>query len=780
MSNIRKIFYLFICIFFALNVEGQDRQKRLENAKIISVNINQETNTVDATVIAPKINGAVFNSNTAKFTETIDGQRYPLVFNRFEELGNNNTDIYSILFVLDWSGSMRDDDRLVKAKDAIFNTIQSVSLPSGSKFFLTAFHDTIYQNYEVNKNNISEQLDKYPVPVRGKGRGTDLYRATIVKTQEMGAFPGKKVIILLSDGENDLSLNSYYRDNNVVPYSTTDVFNVISEEDVKSNLIFYPIGLGSGADTTFLKQIPELTANEKDRYIYSESPDGLVQIFLTILSQYAVTYHVKLKPTRPIFKGESRRLRLNWQAKGLPSAMITEYDYAGGSFIEPINLSVSQIKNTPLTWAIYFLLGIGIVGGLLAGLMYFVPFLRSKEFKKKFVIPYVPEKNKIRRDPITQDAFDEGDLVVVKCKQMTSLGTWEALGHCPNYPNCMEFSDPCTGSGGEDMQGNFFSQTGVFRTLNWLWFGAVGGFGAWVLYALIQIINPEGLDNMVGRWFSSESIQAKFMELRGGESFLNNIPDLVDQTLIGLFIGACLIIAIAIVEERGHSRKFSPRRIAIRGVIGIFVSFLIFFSGYVFQYLVLPKPFLAGIIIWAVFGVAFGAILSIKSSVELGRGIFGGIVSSLASYLIYYGISFITPDDVLAKLLSFIALGGVLGALIVTVISNLEDFELVYLSPSEYTGMVKPISKWLKKGMEIYIGRASKCYVFVKWEDEHVDDRHAKLVYQGGHVHIIPLCETMVNGVIVPENQKTILENADIIQLGRYSISRMQYKEKRS
>ena len=61
-----------------------------------------------------------------------------------------------------------------------------------------------------------------------------------------------------------------------------------------------------------------------------------------------------------------------------------------------------------------------------------------------------------------------------------------------------------------------------------------------------------------------------------------------------------------------------------------------------------------------------------------------------------------------------------------------------------------------------------------------MDDRHAKLVYQGGAVHIIPLFETMVNGVIVPENQKTVLNGDDIIQLGRYSISRMQYKEKRS
>lgn len=774
-----------LLIFFAflfLKVNSQETEKKLEPLTILSVNINQDENVVEATVLAPKINNAVFNSNTAKFTELIDGKRHPMQFYRFEEIGSNNQDVYSILFVLDWSGSMRDEQRLVKAKEAIFNTIQSITLPPGSKFYLTAFHDDIFENVEVNKRNIEANLEQYYVPPPRQGKGTDLYRATIKKTQQLKNFKGKKIILLLTDGENDLSMNQHYKKSGETPPTPDDVFRVIAEEDAVSNMAFYPIGLGSSADTTFLKQIPGLTKNTKDRYIYSESPDDLISIFLTVLSQYSVTYEVKLIPSREVevFKGESREMRLVWQAKGLPSAMVDFYDYAGGSFIEPVNLGISKSTYTTTFWLIYMLIGAGIVGGLLASLMYMVPYLKKREFKNKFVVPYVPEKNKIRRDPITQDAFEEGDDVVVKCKQMTSLGTWEALGHCPNYPNCMEFSDPCNGSGGEDIQGNFFSQQGVFRVLNWLWFGATGGFAAWVLYAIVQMVGADGLYNWASGYFNSESMQAKLLELRGGESFLKNIPEMVDQTLIGLFIGVCLITAIAVVEERGHSRKFSFWRVFIRGTVGVFVSFAVFFSGYIFQYLVLPQPFFAGIIIWAVFGIAFGAILSLNSTVELKKGIIGGVVSSLASYLIYYGISAITPDDVLAKLLSFIALGGVLGALIVTVLSNLEDFELIYLSPAEYTGMKKPISKWLKKGMEIYIGRSSKCYVFVKWEDEYVDDRHAKLVYQGGSVHIIPLFETMVNGVIVPENQKTALVGDDIIQLGRYSISRMQYKEKRS
>ncbi len=761
---------------------SQDADQTLEHLQILSVNISEETNTVNATVLAPKIGNAKFTHQTAKFTEQIGGEVYPMSFYNFEEVGAQNQEIYSILFVLDWSGSMRTEDRLIKAKRAIFNTIQSITLPPGSKFYLTAFHDDIFSNVEVNKSNIEAQLARYPVPLPGQGKGTDLYRAVIRKTEQLQDFKGNKIILLLSDGENDLQLNSFYRENNVTPPTQEDVFNTILKEDSTHNIAFYPIGLGSGADTTFLKKLPDLTKNTKDRYIYSNNPDDLLNIFLSVIAQYSVTYRVQLIPSPEVqtFKGENRRLMLNWVAKGLPSAMIASYDYKGGSFIEPINLGISQSTYTTSFWLIHILIGTLLIGGLLALLMYLVPWLKKREFKSKYVIPYVPEKNKIRRDPITQDAFEEGDNVVVKCKQMTSLATWEALGHCPNYPNCMEFADPCNGSGGEDMQGNFFSQQGVFRVLNWLWFGATGGFAAWVLYAIMQMINIEGLYQSAFNLFNGERIRASLLELRGGESFLKNIPEMVDQTLIGLFLGACLIIAIAWVEERGHSRKFSFWRVFVRGILGVLISFIVFFTGYIFQYLVLDNPFLAGIVIWAVFGVAFGAILSINSTVELKKGIFGGVISSLVCYLIYFGLSAIAPDDVLAKLISFIVLGGVLGALIVTVLSNLEDFELIYLSPKEYTGMKKPISKWLKKGMEIYIGRSSKCYVFVKWEDEYVDDRHAKLVYQGGSVHIIPLFETMVNGVIVPENQKTALQGDDIIQLGRYSISRMQYKEKRS
>lgn len=782
MKSFKISWILSLVFILSAQILFAQEETQVKRVRILDVEINQETNTVDATVLAPNINNAKFSANTAKFTEQLDGSGpwYPLNYYLYEELNADNQDIYSILFVLDWSGSMREENRLVKAKEAIFNTINSLTLPAGSKYFLTAFHDDIFENVEVNKGNIEQELLKYPVPARGKGKRTDLYRAIIEKTENMKNFTGKKVIILLSDGENDIKGNPHYITNKITPPGPENVYNTIRAEDAKEDIIFYPIGLGSGADTTFLKKIPDLTRNTTDKYIYSDSPDNLVNIFIDILSKYSVMYRVKLYPSKRLYQGEDRRLRVHWEAKGLTSAQRDHYNYAGGSFIEPINLSASKNTYTTLSWAIYFLIGVGIIGGLLALLMYLVPYFKSREFKRKYVIPYVPEKNKIKRDPITQDAFDEGDLVVVKCKQMTSLATWEALGHCPNYPNCMEFADPCNGSGGEDMQTNFFSQQGIFRVLNWLWFGAVGGFGAWILYAIAQIANFTWLDDKVQAYFNQESVKERFLELKGGRYLMKNIPEMVDQTLIGLFLGVCMVLAIALVEERGHSRKFSVKRILVRGLFGVLGSFIVFASGYLFQYLILPNPFFSGIVIWLFFGIVFGSILSINSSVELKRGIIGGVIASLISYLFYYLIILMTPDDVLAKLLSFMTLGAVLGALIVTVLSNLEDFELVYLSPKEYAGMVKPISKWLKKGMEIYIGRSSKCYVFVKWEDEYVEDRHAKLVYQGGNVHIIPLTETMVNGVIVPENQKTALHNNDVIQLGRYSISRMQYKEKRS
>ena len=166
------------------------------------------------------------------------------------------------------------------------------------------------------------------------------------------------------------------------------------------------------------------------------------------------------------------------------------------------------------------------------------------------------------------------------------------------------------------------------------------------------------------------------------------------------------------------------------------------------------------------------------SSIILSRGLLGGLLAALAAFLIYQIIAYLFKDYIGAKLISLMVLGGILGSILVTVITALEDFELEYISPQRFKNTV-PISKWLKSGIDIFIGTDSGCYVYIKWNDDAVQPQHGRLLYENGAVYIQPLAETMVNGVIIPHNRKMALQNGDIIQLGRASQTRMRYKEKR-
>ena len=177
-------------------------------------------------------------------------------------------------------------------------------------------------------------------------------------------------------------------------------------------------------------------------------------------------------------------------------------------------------------------------------------------------------------------------------------------------------------------------------------------------------------------------------------------------------------------------------------------------------------------------GLVIGIVLSVKSTIEIGRGILGGILASIIGYNIYYFFGKLSFDFEAARLGGMILLGMVLGYIIVVVLTKLEDFELIFLTPTRFGGIVKPISKWLRKGMEITIGTSQKCHIIIKWDDPAAEGIHARMTYKEGKVYLEPLHEMLLNGVLMPLEVKAELNDKDILKFGRDSISTMQYREK--
>ena len=92
-----------------------------------------------------------------------------------------------------------------------------------------------------------------------------------------------------------------------------------------------------------------------------------------------------------------------------------------------------------------------------------------------------------------------------------------------------------------------------------------------------------------------------------------------------------------------------------------------------------------------------------------------------------------SDDYLLAKLVSLILAGGVLGLGTRQQVINLaEDYYIEFLQPVEYSRSRVPLSKWLKSDYEIIIGTEPGSQVYIKWPDEAVEPEHAPHHAGGG------------------------------------------------
>ena len=119
----------------------------------------------------------------------------------------------------------------------------------------------------------------------------------------------------------------------------------------------------------------------------------------------------------------------------------------------------------------------------------------------------------------------------------------------------------------------FFRPTGHNRPLNWVWFGALGGFIGWLLFAVVDWFTRNGWGGL-GRY--AERLMRQVSEGASAES-------LVEDSLIGACFGSGLILLLSIMEERTQPDMFNYQRIALRTIIGALLSLMVFGLGFLLQ-----------------------------------------------------------------------------------------------------------------------------------------------------------------------------------------------------
>jgi len=661
----------------------------------------------------------------------------------------------NVVFLLDLSANM--DSNAVRQARAIINTALLRFPPNeSSNFFLVAGLQKS-ERVPLNPANPEPAL----ATISGNRETPDLYHAIIQQMRFLRRLEGKQVLIILSNGKNRPA-NSL----DILPDVSFDVLRQASTMGL--DFFCFPIGLGSTPDELFFKELIAKTKNPEDNYTLSTLPiniDGIIKNSLI----YESTHILSLYPQNSYFQGEIRKYEVWLESNKLQSE--TSYHDLHNSSNPYIFKPTQNEEILTLTW---FLGGVVILVGFYGMASLSVPMYRRYRFRKKYVQQYLPKKGIRQFDPLTKEQLREGEWVVAKCRQPTPLATWNGLGQCPNYPDCMHFHDPCSGSGAPEPQGTFFSMQGIYRKLNWVWFGALGGFTGWLIFSTFKYIDFGWYRALTGSVISTlmGSQAADTQEL------VNLAQGMANNTLVGIAFAIGLISVLSWMTERAQSRAFSFTRVLLRTLVGVAAAALVFIIGFHIQYQrIIPGAFTAGMVTWLLFGAVTGMALSLRSSISLVRGMLGGILACLIGYLLFSWLG--SEGNIMgARLIGWVILGAVLGLVVETVYTTLEEFELEIISPTRYRHTVH-ISKWLKSSLSVIIGREPGSFVYVKWADPVVELQHARLTLDRAHVYLEPFAETLVNGHPAPLNKRTRLQNGDLIQLGPLSVSRFKYVEKR-
>lgn len=670
-------------------------------------------------------------------------------------------DTFKIILLLDVSNAM-DEASLAEGKKLIEEIVKELNLSEQSLVLFSTFGADCAAPQPIHKGNVAELLKDIAL----SEENPDLFYCVRDAFTKLENSPGKKVLFILSNGKNNTDGNPRY--SMQIKLTEDRVVHKIPSDNPRFAII--PIALGKAPETALFGKLTARTQNPADAMQTGQLPKNLDEI---IEGDSVISYtHIISSPSEyHVFRGEPMTYRLFDKSNKMVDTLMVAKDVLGN----PNNPRILKPMEF-VDWLLLVLLGLGILITALAIFSFAIPVWQRAQFRKHYVQPYQLEPGRRRTDPLTKLPIEPGELVVNKCSQIIPLATWEGLNwQCPNYPECMQIAQmQCKGEGAPESTHNFFSLQGVFRRLNWLWFGAVGGFLGWIVFALFKIFDFE--------WYKTwlKTIYQTYEKIVSG---VNTVPDLnafADNALIGIAFGFGLSSMLAFVEERGQARKISWLRIAMRILLGTLLSSLVFMVGFFLQYeQIIPNAFLVGLLTWLLFGLTLGFVLSFKSSISYRQGLPGGMVAALLGFLIYTGIAAFTDDYHLAKLISLLAQGAVLGWVLVTVTTRLEDFELEFIAPRKYQRIV-PISKWLKSksNLEVVIGTEQGAYVYIGWADPNVQTRHAELRYDKGIVSIEAFGETLVRGVLVPLHKKIPLNSGDVIQLGRNGQTVLQFKEK--
>jgi len=267
------------------------------------------------------------------------------------------------VLLIDVSGSMKEEGRIDKAKDACAYFIDHLS--GNDQLALMTFSDEIkqYGGFTSDKEELKKRLSA----ITEVGKETRLYdaihKASIILNKIKEAE--NKVMVVLTDGKDSNEPGESGK-------GSALIFDQCIFEAKMSNIPIYSIGIGRGADKPHLERFAEIT---NAKYYYSPTADELKDIFkeITVLrmkGDYSLTYTIPNSYLTGVKEGDERKVDVQVKYKGVPN--VTRGTYKVPEFKLP-----TEVKKCP--WLI-----IGVVAGFILLMIIIILSVRRRPRRRPF------------------------------------------------------------------------------------------------------------------------------------------------------------------------------------------------------------------------------------------------------------------------------------------------------------------------------------------------------------------------------------------------------------
>lgn len=264
----------------------------------------------------------------------------------------SNAEAITSLLVMDQSGSMDENNKLRDAKSAAKTFLRLMR--GQDRAGLISFDEQIYtrQDFTTNIGLVENEIDS----IRADG-GTAWYDAVITGVELIESEPGRRSLVLLSDGLDSSQANTIF--SKYGSFNTfRDALTIAEDAEIPVIAIAFGSSRDDDLDEEKLQQIATATNGE-----YHHAPNGaeLEQIYANLAQNLQDEYVLVYKSPRPTNDGTKRDIQISIDGGATGSA----------TFLEPHLLN---LDSSPVIAGILYLL----MGGLL-----FVPNINTSLFKRR-------------------------------------------------------------------------------------------------------------------------------------------------------------------------------------------------------------------------------------------------------------------------------------------------------------------------------------------------------------------------------------------------------------